>query len=229
MTYKQKHLTMLMVASAALTMSTGCQKQPKEISEKEKAGLLDDTPLKVQDKYGALVTVYLADVPLYNRDGTRQKGSYMLTRALSKEDFANYQSTNNMRLQQVCFNNSNDAVFVMTDENGAIQTTRGYAGLFADKHQATIVAVQNVKEFVSEINQHDEARRNVIKTQRETATTTEKLPEDGMHADSISFTPDTITWEDSLKVAHSHHLAQDTVQPMKADTIYHKIKEHESR
>ena len=93
MTYKQKHLAMLMVASAALTMSTGCQKQPKEISEKEKAGLLDDTPLKAQDKYGAQVTVYLVDVPLYNKDGTRQKDAYMLTRALSKKDFANYQNT----------------------------------------------------------------------------------------------------------------------------------------
>ena len=229
MTYKQKHLAMLMVASAALTMSTGCQKQPKEISEKEKAGLLDDTPLKAQDKYGAQVTVYLVDVPLYNKDGTRQKDAYMLTRALSKKDFANYQSSNNMRLTKVCFNGSKNAVYVMTDENGAIQTTHGYVGLFADKNHAVVVAAKHVGDFIAETNQRDEVRHNAIRAQQEIATTTEKLPEDGMHADSISSAPDTITWEDSLKVAHSRHLAQDTVQPMKADTIYHKIKEHESR
>ena len=105
---------------------------------------------KAQDKYGAQVMVYLVDVPLYNKDETRQKDAYMLTRALSKKDFANYQSTNNMRLTKVCFNGSKNAVYVMTDENGAIQTTHGYVGLFADKNHAVVVAAKHVGDFIAE-------------------------------------------------------------------------------
>ena len=229
MTYKQKHLAMLMVASAALTMTTGCQKQPQEQQSKEKAGLLDDTPLKMHDKYGTMVTLYLVDVPLYNKDGTRQKDAYMLTRALSEEDFANYQSGNNLRLAKVCFNNSKDAVYVMADENGAIQTMRGYAGLFADKNQAVIVAAQNVGEFVSEINQHEEARRNAMRAQREASTISDELPKKEFRTDSTFMTPDTISWEDSLKVVKAHPLTQDTIQPTAVDTIFYKQKEHEIR
>lgn len=230
MTYKQKHLAMLTVSAAMLTLATGCQKQQAPTPNKEKVGLLDDTPIQTHDKYGSKITIYLVEVPLYDQNGKRLKDTYMLTRGLQKQDFTGYSSGNNMQLKAVCFNNSKDPVYVMVDENSAIKTVSGYAGLFAENGKAILVSEDNANTFASEIKQSAEKRRTAQRQYKEMPTEVMTMENnDSQYSDSTFIAPDTISWEDSLRLAKPQTIKQDTVKQAVSDTLLVNQKQQEVR
>lgn len=153
MTFKEKHLLPLVLAA---TLTTSCS-EDKKIFLKEKSpeinGLLDERPLKDNDKYNIEVTLYHVDVPIYEKNGERKAGQYMLTRGLKSSSYESSQSLEEMSVKPVYINGSKEACYVKVDNNNAIYTERGFCGLFADyNNKAVIVADASVNQFVSELN-----------------------------------------------------------------------------
>lgn len=218
MTYKQKHLALLMTAAATLTLTSGCKKEQPELQKTDKIGLLDDTPLKERDKYDTSVTLYLVDVPVYRANGERIKDTYVLTRALNPSDFAGYNGDNNISVHKAYFNNSKEAVYVKVNKDNAVLTEKGYVGLFLQNDQAIIVAEQNVSEFLSETRAKNYVASSPRKTVAEYVSKNDSLKVGEMapfEQDSIKMSEDTISWSDSLKMSRPRSaVIDDNYQPV---------------
>ena len=153
MTFKEKHLLPLVIAA---TLTASCSDEKKIFSkdkEPEVNGLLDERPLKDNDKYNVEVTLYQVDVPVYQKNGERLEGQYMLTRGLKTSSYESSQSVDEMSVKPVFINGSKEACYVKVDDNNAIYTERGFCGLFVDYNKkAVIVSDANVAQFISELN-----------------------------------------------------------------------------
>ena len=167
MTFKEKHLVPLLLAA---TLTTSCS-EDKKIFFKDKTpegqGLLDERPLKENDKYNAAITLYQVNVPLYNRNGERLRGQYILTRGLQKSEYKSSQSLEEMAVKAVYINGSSDIHYVKVDNNNAIYTERGFCGLFADYNKrAVVIADNNVSQFISELNVKSITTSSRVETRR---------------------------------------------------------------
>lgn len=212
MTYKQKHLALLMTAAATLTLTSGCKKEQPELQKTDKIGLLDDTPLKERDKYDTPVTLYLVDVPVYRANGERIKDTYVLTRALNPSDFAGYSGDDNLSVHKAYFNNSDEAVYVKVNKDNAVLTEKGYVGLFIQNDQAVIVAAENVSEFLSDTRAKSYVAGTPRKTVAEYVSKNDSLKigeAAPFEQDSIKMHEDTVSWSDSLKMPRVHSVVND--------------------
>jgi hypothetical protein len=152
MKFKEKHLLPLALTVA---LTTSCSEEHKPFFKEKKSndmGLLDDQPIKDNDKYGTSVTLHQVDVPVYREDGSRITDQYVLTRG-TNSNYASMQSVENMRVKPVYLNGSSHVSFVKADDNNAIYTEEGFSGLFIDRNRhAVVVADANISEFTSEIS-----------------------------------------------------------------------------
>ena len=153
MTFKEKHLVPLLLAATLTTSCYGDKKIFFNDKTPEGKGLLDERPLRENDKYNTAITLYQVDVPLYKRNGERLKEQYMLTRGLQKSKYKSSQSLEEMSVKAVYINGSNEVSYVKVDNNNAIYTERGFCGLFIDYNKkAVVIADSNVSRFVAEMN-----------------------------------------------------------------------------
>ncbi|MBQ8482100.1 MAG: hypothetical protein IJ532_06155 [Alphaproteobacteria bacterium] len=199
MTFKEKHLLPLMIAA---TLTASCSEDKKFFKKKdpEVQGLLDNRPLKENDKYNTSVTLYQVDVPIYSRNGERIKGQYMLTRGLKSSTYESSQSLEQMSVKRVYINDSKDACYVKVDDNNAIYTERGFCGLFIDYNKkAVIVADANVSQFISELNVKNMNSSSRGETRRTDNSINTSIPDIEMPsaADSLEVKQET---SDSLAV-----------------------------
>ena len=97
--------------------------------------------------------MYQIDIPLYNKNGDRLSGQYVLTRGLKKSGYKSQQKPDQMKVKPVYINDSPNAYYVKVDDNNAIYTECGFCGLFTDYNKkAVIVADNNISRFTSELN-----------------------------------------------------------------------------
>ena len=152
MTFKEKHLLPLMMSAVMIT-SCGDVKSPfHNDRKKDNMGLLDERPLKDDDKYGADVVLCPVSIPVYNAEGKRLENQYVLTRGLQESSYESVMNIENMRIKQVYLNGSNQVSYVKADDNNAIYTERGFCGLFIDYNKkAVVVADKNINQFTTNL------------------------------------------------------------------------------
>ncbi|MBR6355771.1 MAG: hypothetical protein IKR92_02845 [Alphaproteobacteria bacterium] len=208
MNYKEKHSHQLRHAFKVLALATamlipvGCADKKEKVDEQQTQGLMDKTPLKTNDKYGASVTLYLVDVPVYERFGERKPDQYMLTRGLQKSD---YVPGNKRYTRKAYFNNSDDAVYVQVDENNAVVTEKGFVGLFVDADgKVVVVSDDHITDFVRDRTaRRDEAREGrasgagerIAKARQqseENDSTQLNIVTDSIHSDTVKMAADSV-------------------------------------
>ena len=120
--------------------------------KKDNMGLLDDRPLKDDDKYGVNVLLYQVSIPVYTPEGKRLKNQYILTRGLQNSSYESIQKIENMSIKPVFLNGSDQVSYVKADDNNAIYTENGFCGLFIDYNKnAVIVADKNINQFTTDL------------------------------------------------------------------------------
>lgn len=159
MKYKEKHAHHLRHALGAVALSlamlvpTGCTEKKENSVEPEKQGLLDSTPIRTIDKYNADITLYLAEIPLYERNGERKQDQYILTRGLKKSEYIPAEEERYIR--KAFINGSKEPVYVQACADGAVPTKDGtFVGLFLDENgKMLVVADKSIPEFIEEQNE----------------------------------------------------------------------------
>ena len=164
MTFKEKHLHQAfgaLAVSMAMLLPTGCtnQKSDDDSEQEQKVGLLDPTPIKAADKFNNNVTLYLVNVPVYNKNGTPKTDHYVLTHGINNSSYRPMEAET--YICKAYFNGSKTWHYVKTDKNHAIYTENGFSGLFVDKDGAVVVVKdENVPDFVKWLDvQRDAAKK----------------------------------------------------------------------
>lgn len=234
MSYKEKHLHQLgrafkvLALSMAMLIPAGCTDKKEKDENAQPVGLLDKTPLKTNDKYGAKVTLYLVDVPIYTNSGERKKEQYVLTRGLNNSD---YVTGTKRYVRKAYFNNSPDAVFVQVDENNAVVTEKGAVGLFlGNDGKVVVVSDNNVSDFIREKdikNAWQSSYANSAERAEKTSQTVEA--EDSISnisvSDSIESDTLKVTATDTLKTAEKAVADTNVLQADTFNLMRQKIRE----
>ncbi len=211
MTFKEKHLVPLLLVATLTTSCSGDKKIFFNDKTPEGKGLLDERPLKENDKYNVEVTLYQVNIPLYKRNGERLKEQYMLTRGLQKSKYKSSQSLEEMSVKAVYINGSNEVSYVKVDNNNAIYTERGFCGLFIDYNKkAVVIADSNVSRFVAEMNVKSMTPHSRAETSRN---------DNRMSADIAEVEKSDSIGSADVKVEKSDSLVGDTVN---MDSSVHK-------
>lgn len=218
MKYKEKHMHHLRRALGAVALSAvmlipvGCTEKKEKVDQREKQGLMDPTPIHTHDKYNSGVTLYLVNIPLYERNGARKQDQYVLTRGLGKSEYRASGLT--VYTRKAFINGSKEPKYVPTDENGAVYIERetetgiekGFAGLFVgDDGEVYVVADENVSDFIKEREQQRIQARAAVSgnsVERVVKATEPEEITDSIRSESVA---------DSLNV--------DTIK-MSADSIF---------
>lgn len=229
MKYKEKHSHQLRGAFGALALAmammipAGCTNNNTKDNKKEAQGLLDSTPLKVNDKYNDAVTLYLVDVPVYDRNGERKKDQYMLTRGLQSSDYRAEGSKRYTR--KAYFNNSNEAVYVQVDGNNAVWTERGFVGLFVDNDsKVVVVSDKRVSDFIKDrsvVENHHSSSMSVserISKVRSAIEETDSVNNvsvpDSISTDTVKMQTDTLNIKEPVD---TNTMLPDTIGTMRQD------------
>ncbi|MBR1756780.1 MAG: hypothetical protein IJ738_05720 [Alphaproteobacteria bacterium] len=233
MSYKEKHIHQLhnafgiLVLSAATLIPSGCTFNKEKTQQTQEQGLLDPTPLKTNDKYNESVTLYLVDVPIYNRNGERKTDQYVLTRGLKSSEYSAESDARYIRKAYI--NGANEPVYVQVDANNAVVTSRKFAGLFLDDDGKVVVVADNrVSDFIKERTaQRFEARRLISSNQHEripvVVSETETTDSTKYNASADSIRTDTIlapidSLLDNRHVTDSGKIQTDTLKQMRQET-----------
>ncbi len=191
MSFKTKHL---ILAGGLLTMAASCQKKTPQEKVVADSGLLDPRPQETRDEYGTKVIISHVNVPIYGKDGEPANGQMVLTRGVPSEKYKDYQQEGKLSLHYAHLNGAGYASLVMADENGAINTTDGFNGLFVEGGKVILVAPENVAAYVNE-------RRGKTSpvSKRITAPQPVKTPE--IVPDTTAVADSTAQQKDSVKSA----------------------------
>ena len=111
MTFKEKHLALLLMATSVLTMSCKNDSSDKP-NEKAEMGLLDPTPIESRDFYGHREILYHANIRIYDNKNKAFSNKYILTRAPKVEADWPERGNEETKVIPTKYNGSNTTVLV---------------------------------------------------------------------------------------------------------------------
>lgn len=224
MSYKQKHFMQafkMVTMVSTMAVAVACQGIINRMEEKQNTsemGLLDKTPKDANDFYGTEIKLYQVNIPLYDEKGKRLPDMWMLTRGLQE---SSYKGSAASEVVKASINNSEEDCYIRVDGNGAVDTEKGYVGLFVKNGKVVVVADENTEKFVEEVSQMKAEelariqRRQRIYQQRLQEQELERQRQDSLaqqqRLDSMAAVKDTAVL-DSQQVILNLGSAVDTVR-----------------
>jgi len=194
MTFKEKHLALLLVATSVLTIS--CKNENSErINEKTEQGLLDPTPVESRDYYGHKEVLYHANIRIYDNKNKAFSNKYILTRAPKIEADWPERGNEETKVIPTRYNDSNTTVLVeVYKKDNVLVDHRGLAVIDGN------IEVLDPDNWDKNIQEYDKKQNNYLRSLENSDKN--RLP-DIMNTENDSLV--NITARDSLAVDSVQH------------------------